>query len=364
MASFQEVPNPDEIAKLKVEGTDFQDFESVYVQTHAAEAFDIFRFTAVERQPNPQQFNIMEKCEVELGGESAVTGIITVRQVAYDAENHAVQLQGKSMTWLAAKSSHLGERTWVNKNFKDIVTDVLGPFGLSGEFKDIDTSPYQGDGGMTIEPGENNWSFMERIARMKGIICGTNGKGDFKFVGKNSSEKQGTLEEGKNILRMQCIFSAEQLSSDYLMTSSSPATDGHSGCKASKLTGKVKGSMKYLSPIMHPMEWPGYTNEDCVKRAKMERIWNQGTIIQAIVTMQGWKSDGGELWKPFKTVHIKSDMCPMDAEMTIQSATFTQDNHSGTLSILECVPPFALKGSSDYNTTSKAAPPDPAQLDK
>ena len=113
-----QVPNPDEICKLKVKGTDFKDFESVFVQLHFSESFNFFRFTAVERQPSPQQFNVQDECEVELGGEQAIKGFITVRQVAYDAETHKIQLQGKTDTWWPAKSSIMEKRQFRQPRFR------------------------------------------------------------------------------------------------------------------------------------------------------------------------------------------------------------------------------------------------------
>jgi hypothetical protein len=57
-------------------------------------------------------------------------------------------------------------------------------------------------------------------------------------------------------------------------------------------------------------------------------------------------------------VKEKSDMCPLPGvDMAIQNATFTQDNNSGTLTVLECVPPKQLKGESDFNFAPVAPGP-------
>jgi prophage tail gpP-like protein len=352
----QQVPNPAEIAKLSVEGQDYQNFESVYVQLHFAEAFDFFRFTAVE----PPQVQVGQQCTVELGGTPAITGIVTTRQVAYDGESHAVQLEGKSLTWLPAKSSIVNANTTFDgQGFQDVATKVLQQFNVKATFEGVDNTPYQK---LQVEPGENIWVFLERIARWRGIICGADSQGNFKFVGKNNSGSQGSLVEGQNILKMHCIFSIEAIYSIYLVNSQSPGTDGHSGPTASAQTAQQKGSLKFYAPLLTPNEHCAYNQSECQSRVLNESIWNEGSQISAIVTCQGWQSDAGDLWKPGSTVHITSPMCPLDAEMAIQTATFTQDNSSGTLSILECVPPFLLKGQSSFNVNAPNAPVDPQTL--
>jgi prophage tail gpP-like protein len=344
----QRVPNPDEVAKLKVEGTDFQDFESVFVQLHFVEAFNYFRFTAVERQPNPKQFKIQQKCQVELGGEQAIEGVITIRQVAYDANSHAVQLQGKSLSWWASKSSIMNqpEKGFDGKTFEDIAKKVCEPFDIKPEFVSVSQKPYKK---CQVEPGETVWSFLERIAREKAIVCGCDTKGNFKFVGKLESSKQGTLEEGKNILRMQYVASCETLHSDYQFNSSSSATDGHSGPDASEIRTKKKGTAKFNSPKLTNNEHPGYDEAETQDRTDYEYSWSEASVLHVIVTVQGWKSDGGGLWTPGKTVTVKSPMCPLNGvELAIETATFTQDNASGTLTVLQLVLPSLLKGQSDF----------------
>jgi prophage tail gpP-like protein len=49
----------------------------------------------------------------------------------------------------------------------------------------------------------------------------------------------------------------------------------------------------------------------------------------------GWLKDGGGLWQPGTKVHVKSPMIMIDEELDLMSATFTQDNKSGTRTSLE-----------------------------
>ena len=58
--------------------------------------------------------------------------------------------------------------------------------------------------------------------------------------------------------------------------------------------------------------------------------------LQVTIVVQGWlKPGGGGLWKPGEKVHVKSPMLIVDEQLDLVSATFTQDNKSGTRTTLE-----------------------------
>src|ERR1700752_954489 len=106
-------PNPLEVARIDTtEGFSYTDWESVWVQHRWADSSPLFRFTCAERVPIPDlwtqlQFRPGDGVDIYLGGQLALAGgIITDRQVAYDATSHGVQLSGRAaLPWNFARSS-------------------------------------------------------------------------------------------------------------------------------------------------------------------------------------------------------------------------------------------------------------------
>ena len=92
------MPNWQEQAELVVGSLVFQDWESVYVQHRWQQAWPVFKFTSTEGDLpfdyRKLQFKPGDPCEILLGGQLAVTGIITNRQVSYTATEHGIQLSG------------------------------------------------------------------------------------------------------------------------------------------------------------------------------------------------------------------------------------------------------------------------------
>jgi prophage tail gpP-like protein len=130
------MPNPDETATVKVRGRKFDDWKSVWVQCRHAEDAPLFRFTAAERDPIPNlwtklQFKPGDPCEIYLGGFLGVTGIIETRQVAYDANSHAVQLEGVGVTrWASRSSVKHATGNFNGKTFEQVGREVIAPYGV------------------------------------------------------------------------------------------------------------------------------------------------------------------------------------------------------------------------------------------
>jgi prophage tail gpP-like protein len=357
------MPNPAEVATLIVQGQRFEDWQSVWVQSRYAEAYPLFRFTAAERDPIPElwtklQFKPGDECIIYLGGELAITGVIIERQVGYDANNHAVQLSGKGITWYATKSSvihHTGN--FDGKTFEQVAREVIAPFGVGVKtIGTLNAIPFKR---LSIQPGETVWDFLERIARPRGIILGSDIYGNILLIDHHTGEVVEQLIEGKNILKMQCVISKEHAFTDYIVRAQTGASDEQHGAAASEQECGAPGTAKRYSVNITPAEQPVWNKGEVCDRAKHEAIWHEGYEITAITTVQGWLRGGTALWHAGDDVLVNSPMAMLNQVLKIESATFTQDRNSGTLTTLELVPPWKLKDHNNYNVGNAGAPQEP-----
>src|SRR5215471_17581428 len=156
---------PQEEALLNVNGVNFRDWETVWVQHRWTDSAAYFRFTAVERDPlqynlDPysgfaavpvegslwarQVFAPGQKCYIELGGKLAMNGWINTRQVAYNATSHRTELIGKSTTWWGYKSSVDDKNgNFDGYTFEQIARQVLAPYGPIEVVGDLDPTKYK-----------------------------------------------------------------------------------------------------------------------------------------------------------------------------------------------------------------------------
>jgi prophage tail gpP-like protein len=356
-----------ETAVIRVNGEDFYNWESVWVQHRWTDPYPIFRFTCAEDVPAPSlwtkmQFEPGDEASIQLGGQLAITGVILVRQTAYDANNHGVMLQGVGMTWLAARASHVDkDGNFDNMTFIQIAERVLAPFRDHVWYNTVGNIPQKPFEHEQINAGEPIWDFFERLGRMIGIRIGSDEYGNFLFIGDHVGNSAGQLVEGQNILRCQAVISIEQWFNEIFVRSQQPASDDVNGAAASEQEARAPGLLRMYSPIVIPSEEP-VTIDMLQLRAKNEAMWLGGTIFQVLITVQGWFiPDGSKLWAAGDLVEVDSPMALIVPSMVlaIQTVTFTQDRNQGTLTVLELVAPWLLNDLTDKNLGNPNAPQPP-----
>jgi prophage tail gpP-like protein len=365
------MPDRDEIATIVAAGHRFEDWESVRVEIRWADAFPTFTFTAAERAGElptvdwrTLQLKPGEDAAIYLGGERAISGLILSRQVAYDAENHSVQLSGVGIQWCATRASILDETSdYDGMPFMDIASKVLAPTDVRPKaIGTPNSTPYTSASPQT---GENIWAYLERLARVHDIVLGSDDQGNLLVIGDHSFPPTGTLIEGYNILRCQCVISMGNWRSVFIVrgqTGQGGATEEEKyGSKASEMEASVGGGLKCYSPLLTPAEQPVWDESELQLRATADRRWNEGTIIECTITLQGWKRrPGGTLWRAGEVVHVKSPMAMLDQALKIQTLVYAQDVNSGTTTTMDLVAPWLLKDQYSYNVGSTPGPTDKA----
>lgn len=359
------MPKPSEVAVLIVGGFRFQDWETVWVQHRYGEPFSLFRFTCAEREPLPDRWQSLrfkpgDRCLIELGGKLAMNGYIITRQIAYEANHHGVQLDGRGGTDWAAKSSVESQtHSWDNKNIVQVTQDVLKyyPVGLK-VIGEPDLTPFKR---LQANPGETVWDFLERIARPRGVILGSDHLGNFLLIGPHPEPIVDRLIEGHNILKCQCIITIDPLLQKYSGTAQTAGGDDKRGTEASEQFATVFGTAPVYSHRITPAEQPVWNLAELQRRTEHEALWHEGATIEAHVTVPGWLRSDGDLWRVGKVHEVNSPMALLkNRPLAIEMATFTQDRNSGTLTTLKMVRPELLRVTTKYVGSDNLAPPNVA----
>ncbi|MBT1509401.1 hypothetical protein KIP88_02705 [Bradyrhizobium sp. SRL28] len=361
------MPNPQEVAQLILGSLVFEDWETVWVQHRWQQAWPMFKFSSTEGDLPMEwaklQFKPGDPCEIMLGGQLAVTGIITNRQVAYTSTEHGIQLSGVGKQWGPATSSvpmSDNKNNFDNKNAEDAIRKAITQVG--GQLKVIGEVDKQVFERLQAHPGELTWDLASRIARMGCATMGTDHLGNFLLIGEHAFPVTQQLTEGDNILKMQCVFSNEQMYNEYALTGQFAVSDEKTQRQSAEMRAKVGGVMdQALRYIEIVTDQPVKSPEQLQRRANYEALQADGTQVVANVTVQGWLRNGVDLWHCGDLVYIKSPMCPLDLAMKIQTATFAQDSRAGTTTLLECVLPWKLGQRSYQGGNAPGVPQPPAE---
>ena len=351
----------DEIATLVVNGAIYEDWETVWFQWNLGDPFAQFRFTATEDDthlwvPDPEnrtpdelllRFKPGDECDLYLGGWPIMHGVIMVRQVAYDKNNHTIVLQGVTLTYYAANASIIDEKSEYHGTFLDVAGAVLAPT-CSGYkvWGALDLTPFKDP--QRPNPGETIFEFLERIARTRKIIVTSDPYGDFLFIGEHEGEYVSDLVEGGNILKCQAVIADLTARSEFIARVHSGGDDDQNMKDAAHLEARIDGTAKCYNPLLTPIEHPVWSRHEVEQRAKTEQMFAEGQHkVEATVTVQGWFNPRtGLRWDVGQDVHFQSPMTGIDNQMMkIKTVTFTQDK-MGSLTTMVIVHPSGFNDSN------------------
>jgi prophage tail gpP-like protein len=354
----------DDICVLKVGAGEFQDWETVFVQIRWGDPYDYARFTAAERKDDTSvtnwrsyQIKPCDNVEVFLAGQPAFQGVVVERQVAYDPDNHGIQFlcKGRSM-WLWKSSVNTTTGSFDNMTFYEIYKKLLPNGDTVGVLNPRVFDKVQN------QIGESNWDFLERLARVRGIILA--GQGDAPVaIGDHYTTPVAFLVEGGNIKSLNCTISINDSFLVYKVVSQNPPSDDQNGSAANQMEGQW-GGQTACEPSLQilPAEQPVKNPEELTDRAKNEAKWHEASVIKITAVVQGWRYDNVHLWEVGTSVIVDSPMTGFPpSRFALQRVTFTQDRNSGSQTTLDLVQPWLLgDGKPEVPGLIGPQPPDPS----
>jgi prophage tail gpP-like protein len=365
------MPKTIEIARLKVGGQDFTDWETVSVkQELRGNPPQSCRFTCSEGSPlvknwTKQQIMPGQDCSVFLAGQLAFNGKVISRQVFVDARRHHIEIQCANLLELSTASVITKTGEFKNQEPEQIIRSVLKGVGknlvvLGGQLPKIKIPR------LSVTPGESIIDFIDTLTRHLSqqsnitISHSATPQGDFAIVVGSTGGKD-EIVEGQNMLEGRELI--------YIpMIAAPPPGDGAGDQKASQATtgqrpgnddqwGAKVASVPFLSKTFEMMgnkivpsnivpEIPLWDKSIIEGRATSESGWMNEDYVTVYGTLQGWLRPSGGLWVPGQDVVVTSPMLVMKGEkLTLKSVTYSQDNQTGTRAVLECCNANAMGGA-------------------
>ena len=352
-------PNPAEVCEVTVNGMRYLDWETVMVKHSLIQVPPyIARFTVSEvlsQGKLPSTMRVMQikpgdPISVTLGGQSAFNGKVETRQVFYDSRRHYVEIQAAVIMEMTTASVISQTMEWTKSTPEKICRDCLGKIGINftvegGSLPSFTIPRYSATHGQSV------FDFVETLLRHTSQQSGTpinitsNLSQDFvATVGPQGGA--ATFIEGVNILEGREIIYNPGMRGGGPSTrnpamSQQTGDDQDWGAKVASIpfiggTGGVGGLFGSGNPMTILSEIPTKAKEVLQGRASSEAGWNSDDQITVTVTVQGWMESGGGLWRRNGIYSVSSPMLIMQNQsLKTKSVTFTQDNRSGTRTILE-----------------------------
>jgi prophage tail gpP-like protein len=343
-----------DIATLLVRGELYTNWTSIRVEQKVAEAFPTFQFECTEQVKIPLavdalQFVPGDVVAAFVGGVQAVFGFITERHVAYDATSHGVKLVGvgdtfdltNSMVPLTNLGGHDGQG-WLQ--LAESLSSHLGvriiPYGA------VDNTPFEN---IQVQPGETIMAILERYAKMRNIVIGSNATGGLLAIGENPALSTGTLIEGNNILRANCVIRDQNVYRKLFAVGQSTGSDQASGDGQNKQVAELDGTSTRNRHMVTVADIAD-TQHGVQRRVMMEKVFTEGSKIEAQITVQGWFKDNNQsndVWRAGEYYQVESPSLILHEILGCNQCIYEQ-GESGTTTTMTMVDPIHMNGLKSY----------------
>lgn len=345
------------LVEIIVNGMSYRGWTDVTATAALDEAARSFSVSITEQSPLDEAGGFMgwpvmpgDDVEVKLGGQKVITGYVDSRQASYSFTEHGVQVSGRSKTADAIDSSADQPRG----EFKNVRLDALAKTlcaetGL--------TVTVEGDAGkpfpvVRIQPGETAFEVIDRLARMRGLTVTDDEEGGLILSDGEGKGEPIRLVEGDNILTGTATLRADQKYSKVKVKGQRPrASDDDEEADGETADGDYwddieaeaeDKTVKRKRTLIIQAEEPG--DEDAVKeRADREVAKRKAETIECGVTVVGFFSSPGKLWKPGDRAHVISPMLHLDRTLVVKSVTWKQSFNDGSKTELTLTIPEAVE---------------------
>lgn len=344
------MPKPSEVAEIVAGGQRYGSWQEVEVFRDYREVVSEIRLTVAEIGDLKHGWKSVrlkpgDPCEAYLAGRLVATGRVAVRQVAYDANTHAVRFIVQSKVadlvngTVEAKPGQFKKYT-----LQQIASAVLGKYGVA--FKFVGGMPSGAEKvfeRVSMHVGESPFELVERLGRMRNVHLVDDAQGNLT-ARRGAGPVVADLQEDGNIFSAQLVWREDQAISEISATGAIHGNDHRWGddarANAAKATNPLFGRYR---PLVLVAEQPG-DQRDMQMRADHEVGINVGAMVTCNVTVQGWLR-GSRLWIEDigNSVSVYSPMLfPQDSvTMAIQAVAHAQGSR-GTTTTLTLVMPWAL----------------------
>ncbi|SMF94356.1 Mu-like prophage tail protein gpP [Methylomagnum ishizawai] len=339
---------------LLVGGVRFGGWTEVEVVRGIEQAAGTFRVVYTDRwdgQPTPGPIQSGAAVQVLMDGEVVVTGHVDRTLVEFDAQRHTLTVQGRDAAGDLVDSSavpaHGGQ--WLKTDLLTIARELAAPFKVPVAAGADLGEPFDS---FTLQSGETVHEAIDRMARMRGLLPMSDGRGGL-VLARAGTATAGALIEGQNIKAARAELDLTGRYSTYICRGQIQALDHLDADTAYGLQGTAGDpGVERHRPLVVLAEDQGH-QASIDARAEWECRRRAARGARLYITVQGWRDSSGALWKPNTRSAIRSPTLGVDGTLLISEVRQTLDGE-GTLTQLTLGQPEAFDPSPKKAKRRKA----------
>lgn len=336
--------------KIIVNNKRYRGWSTASVSRRLDALTDTFSFNAVKKAGIPLPFKGGEDCQIEVDEEIVLTGFIEIVNVDGDSETHNIALTGRDRTGdiLDSKLGSLDDLK-APISLKRLIEKALENIGSDIEVDEqFEPSLFEKVNDLASgEEGESAWTFIEKLARKKQVLISSNELGNIVITRSSGVEIDALIQHKirntsgtNNVKSYSYSYDSTGRYNIYrISTQLNLNTVNDAGDIANE--EMVHQSISILDENIREGRQFVLVSENSGAKPKDRVIWEsnirraRGNVYAA--TVQDYRNQTGELWKPNTLVRVRSDYAGIDSRMLINAVEFVLDIEGGRSTVLSLI---------------------------
>ena len=271
-----------------------------------------------------------ERCELQIDGETVITGWVDEARQTIDASSHTVELTGRDATGDLVDCSAVRKAgQWRGLRIEQIAAELAAPFGVAVR-ADVDTGRPLAS--FALQEGETVFEAIERAARIRALLLVSDGRGGLLITRAGSARVATPLVLGDNILQARVGMDLRDRYSSYVLKGQAPGSDLFNGTSASQVKALASDpGVRRHRPLIITNDAPDMA-ATLQQRALWEANVRAARSYDIELTVQGWRHAGG-LWRPNAVVPVVATALRLDADLLITHVMFSLDERGSTTTL-------------------------------
>lgn len=323
---------------IEVNGIEYKNFKSASVSLQLDAIAGFFGFDAVSTKARPLPIRQGDECRIVVDGEPVMTGYIETVNVDYSSNNHSIGISGRSKTADIIDSTINTLEIKPPISLRSAILKVISHIGASIDVIDnVGTLKRfnQAEDILSPEVGQNAFDFIEKLARKRQVLLTTDGDGNIVITRSGTDLAPVALQNviggaNNNIEGASVSYNQTSRYNKYIVASQmNPVALNLSGDASAKTISDQKSDQVIDSEIRTSRQLiiqaeNASSAGQALDRAKWEANIRKTRSIVYSTTLPNF-SEGGKLWMPNQLTSIKDDFAGIDAEMLVNTVTFSLD---------------------------------------
>lgn len=315
-------------------------------------SFDATDYWTENGQRVDRPIHGLDTCVLQIGDHKVVTGYVDDPVPFYRKGDVGLRVEGRDITARLLDCS-TEKREFIDQHLEAIARTLCKDFGIP--VKVVGWGGGKAFSRFTVDAGQSYARAIEDGCRQVGAMMWTDGRGSLLIGRPQGGDHLGALELGKHILGGEAHNSFAERFSRVTVVANKSGDDTWANAGDAVQGVATDPEVRLFRPLVVTAETQVEGAASPADRAAWEIAVRRARGKATPVTVQGWQSPAGPIYRPGCTLDIADARLARHGRLMISDVTFEKGHGNGTLAQLTLLPEDAFKVIAEGQSTKGGA---------